>query len=77
MESRSIETIIRTLNDHQIQYLIVGGLAVVAHGYVRFTAGVDLILAFDDLIELKTIAGRPRDLEDISQLRRLQGKGGE
>jgi hypothetical protein len=37
MEVRSIETIVRALNDAKVQYLIVGGLAVVAHGYERLT----------------------------------------
>ena len=36
-----------TLNKHQVKYLIVGGLVVVAHGYVRFTADVDLMLSVD------------------------------
>jgi hypothetical protein len=30
-----------------VRYLIAGGLAVVAHGYVRFTADVDLLLSMD------------------------------
>ena len=30
-----------------MQYLIAEGLAVVAHGYVRFTADVDFLLAMD------------------------------
>jgi hypothetical protein len=34
MEVRSIETIVRALNEAGVQYLIVGGLAVNAHGYV-------------------------------------------
>ena len=38
MERRSIEVIIRALNEAHVRYLIAGGLAVVAHGYVRFTA---------------------------------------
>ncbi|SCZ58108.1 DUF6036 family nucleotidyltransferase [Thiohalomonas denitrificans] len=45
MELTSFETITRALNDSQVRYLVVGGLAVVAHGYVRFTADVDLVLA--------------------------------
>src|SRR5687768_6656731 len=47
MEKASVEAIVRALNQHQVQYLIVGGLAVVAHGYVRFTADVDLLLGVD------------------------------
>jgi hypothetical protein len=47
MEKGSIESIVLALNQSQVRYLIAGGLAVVAHGYVRFTADVDLILALD------------------------------
>jgi hypothetical protein len=47
MEKSSVEAIVAALNQHQVQYLIVGGLAVVAHGYVRFTADIDLMLAVD------------------------------
>ncbi len=48
MEKHSIELIVRALNDRQVKYLIAGGLAVVAHGYVRFTADIDLLLAMDE-----------------------------
>ena len=44
MEVRSIETIVRALNAAKAQYLIVGGLAVNAHGYERFTRDVDLVV---------------------------------
>ncbi len=44
MERRSLEAIVRALNEANARYLIVGGLAVVAHGLVRFTADVDLVL---------------------------------
>ena len=37
MEVRSIETIVKALNAAKVQYLIVGGLAVGAHGYDRLT----------------------------------------
>lgn len=47
MEVRSIEAIVRALNDAQVQYLIVGGLAVNAHGYVRLTRDVDLVLGLE------------------------------
>ena len=44
MERRSIETIAQTLNQAGVRFLVAGGLAVVAHGLVRFTANLDLIL---------------------------------
>jgi predicted nucleotidyltransferase len=44
MKLADVEAILRALNDAQVRYLIVGGLAVVAHGYVRYTADVDIVL---------------------------------
>jgi hypothetical protein len=44
MERRSVEIIIGSLNQAKVRYLVVGGLAVVAHGFVRFTADIDLVL---------------------------------
>jgi predicted nucleotidyltransferase len=45
MQRHSVESMIAALNQYGVQYLVVGGSAVVAHGYVRFTADVDLMLA--------------------------------
>ena len=47
MRRDSVVAIVEALNGGQVRYLIVGGLAVVAHGYVRFTADVDLILSME------------------------------
>lgn len=47
MERRSVEAIVRSLNDANVRYLVVGGLAVVAHGHARFTGDVDLVLDLD------------------------------
>ena len=44
MESRSVEAIVKALNAAEVEYLIVGGLAVNAHGFVRLTRDVDLVL---------------------------------
>jgi len=44
MTRRSVETLVHALNTASTRYLIVGGLAVVAHGHLRFTADVDLVL---------------------------------
>ena len=37
----------RELQKHDVRYVIVGGLAVVLHGYARATVDVDLVLALD------------------------------
>ena len=80
MEKHSIESIVRTLNDHQVKYLIVGGLAVVAHGYVRFTADIDLVLGMekqnlaDAVAALKALNYRPRAPVDFEQFIESQSR---
>lgn len=44
MKRSSFEAIVRALNDAGVRYLVAGGLAVNAHGYMRFTRDVDLVL---------------------------------
>lgn len=44
MEVRSVEAIARALQEAQVRYLIVGGLAVNAHGFERLTRDVDLVI---------------------------------
>jgi predicted nucleotidyltransferase len=48
MQKSSVEEILRVLGKQRVRYLIVGGFAVAAHGYLRFTADVDLVLALDE-----------------------------
>lgn len=38
------ELILRTLNSHGVAYVVVGGFAVAAHGVVRATADLDLVV---------------------------------
>ena len=45
------------LNDAEIRYLIVGGVAVNLHGYRRFTGDIDIVLALD-----------PENLEKVTTL---------
>ena len=62
----SVESIISELNAAGVRYLVVGGLAVVAHGYVRFTADIDLLLDLEEsnlnraLVALEGLGYRPR-----------------
>lgn len=47
MKTDSVQAIIEALATANARYLVVGGLAVVAHGYVRYTVDVDLVVALD------------------------------
>jgi len=47
MKIEDVRTILRASNDANVRYLIVGGLAVVAHGYVRFTQNIDLVVELE------------------------------
>lgn len=40
------EEVFRGLNKNRVKYVVVGGVAVVLHGIVRFTADVDLFVGF-------------------------------
>jgi len=47
LEVRSIEILIRALNEADVKYLIVGGLAVNAYGYERMTHDVDMVIGLE------------------------------
>lgn len=74
MHYESVTTIIRNLNAAAVEYLVVGGLAVVAHGYVRFTADVDLLIGLDSVNVknavrvLKAMGYKPRAPVAIEEL---------
>ncbi|MGH8718037.1 MAG: hypothetical protein ACREV0_03715 [Burkholderiales bacterium] len=47
MKLSSLEAIVKVLNEAGIRYLIAGGVAVNAHGYIRFTKDVDLVIELE------------------------------
>ncbi len=47
MKLSGLESIFQALNQADVRYLVVGGVAVNAHGYGRSTYDVDLVLAMD------------------------------
>jgi predicted nucleotidyltransferase len=66
MRVSSLEAIFRALNEAQAEYLVVGGVAVIAHGHVRYTHDLDLVLSLSSprlsnaLSALKALGFRPR-----------------
>ena len=47
MRLQSVEIILEALAAAAVRYLIAGGLAVNAHGYLRFTKDVDLVIELE------------------------------
>ena len=47
MQVSSVISIVKSLNDAGVKYLIVGGLAVNAHGFARLTVDVDLVIGLE------------------------------
>lgn len=45
--SEDLKTLIRSLNEHRIDYLLIGGYALFVHGYHRTTTDIDLLLPTD------------------------------
>ena len=44
---QSVVDVVTALNADDIRYIIVGGLAVASHGYLRTTKDIDLVVALD------------------------------
>ncbi len=43
----SLQSIVKALNDARVPFIVVGGLAVVAHGYGRLTQDLDIVVQLD------------------------------
>lgn len=66
MEFSHLEQIFGALQGAEVRYLVVGGMAVIAHGYVRTTKDIDLVIALEPenlkraLAALTAIGYRPK-----------------
>ncbi len=75
MKVASFEAIVHALNVAQVRFIVVGGLAVNAHGYLRLTNDVDLVIelshrdivsAFDALERIGYRPGNPIAAEEFA-----------
>jgi hypothetical protein len=55
-----IAELLESLSDEHVQYVLIGGLAVQLHGFLRATFDIDLVLAMDDenLVRFIAVAKR-------------------
>ena len=73
MNRQHLANVIAALNENQVRYLVVGGLAVVAHGVARTTLDLDLVLDLEDanvrraIDVLRDLGYRPMIPEPIEQ----------
>lgn len=70
--------VFEALNDMQVRYVVVGGLATVLHGYARLTADIDLMLdlepeearkGLDALTKYGMVPRLPVDPHDFAETR--------
>lgn len=47
MKLAAFDAVAKALDAAQVRYLVAGGLAVNAHGYIRLTMDIDLVIALD------------------------------
>lgn len=48
MKLAAFEAVANALDGERVRYLVAGGLAVNAHGYIRLTMDIDIVLALDN-----------------------------
>jgi predicted nucleotidyltransferase len=48
LDRSSFKSIVDALNEAEVDFIVVGGMAVLAHGYVRFTKDLDLVIRFSE-----------------------------
>ena len=48
MMTQGPESILRALADHHVEFVVIGGLAAVAHGSRRMTRDIDVVVSPDD-----------------------------
>jgi hypothetical protein len=67
MKVESLEAIVRELNNAAVPFLVVGGIAVNAHGYGRLTNDVDIVIQ----MRADTIKAAFKSLASIGYLPRV------
>jgi predicted nucleotidyltransferase len=64
-----IESLLRSLNDHEVEYVLIGAAAFPVHGYARATLDVDVFIrATDDNVRRtrQALTAFGYDLADVS-----------
>jgi len=63
-----IPSLLKSLNAQRVQYVVIGGMALPAHGYVRFTADIDIFIKPTDENARRAIAALAHVGYDVTDL---------
>jgi Nucleotidyl transferase AbiEii toxin, Type IV TA system len=69
MSEPSLATILATLVEHEVDFVLIGGLAAVAHGSRRVTRDIDLVVAPED----SNLARLERALGELGAVQLVEG----
>ena len=63
--------IVKSMNQHKVNYVIIGGYAIIMHGYLRATEDLDIMIEMDEenVIKLQQAMKdvyEDKDIEEIS-----------
>ena len=75
---RAFETLVATLNERQINYAIIGGLAVIQHTRIRTTDDIDALLSVPQLQLpgfLEALASRGFSVDLVLHMRQFRENG--
>ncbi len=65
--SKDIQEFIRLLHEHGVQFVVIGGEAVIFHGYPRYTGDVDFNQAWDGRVPA-TLSGIELNFLGVEEL---------
>jgi len=74
-----IENVFRALEQEHVKYAVIGGIAVVLYGYVRFTRDIDLMIDFSRanvakfgraMKRLRFRPGPPINIDDLALIKK-------
>ena len=76
MLSKDFSEFVELLNSAGVEYMLVGGYALAAHGHPRYTGDIDFWVRFSDFSDIgvedlkanKKASGRAKDLADLESL---------
>ena len=71
MSPYNAERLFAALVAAEVHFIVIGGFAVSAHGYLRGTKDLDIV---PNLVEMKQAAGRLEDELDLKRLRAVRGE---